>query len=407
MSDSKPTIAILGAGPTGLEAALAASEAGFPFKLYEQSDEVAGYIREWGHVRLFSPWSLDISPRARKRLEAEGLELPPEDSDECPTGLELYERVLAPLAALDEIQENLETGVRVAAIGRERYVKSDEIGTGKRSEQPFRILLRKTGGREWIEHADVVIDTTGTYGHPNALGAGGIEAPGEREVEGRIVRSIPNFSRDASAWAGRTILLVGAGHSAQTAAAALAELSEDAAGTRVWWSLRSPEPNWHVDSDDPLPSRRDLTDRARALASGESEAIEAIPGTVVDALELRDGRVAVHLKKEDGEVRTLAVDRVLALTGAVGDHTLYRQLQVHECYATSGPMNLAAALLSEGGGDCLAQVSHGLDSLKNPEPNFYILGSKSYGRNNTFLMRAGWDQVADVFAGLEGVESDD
>ena len=34
------------------------------------------------------------------------------------------------------------------------------------------------------------------------------------------------------------------------------------------------------------------------------------------------------------------VDRVLALNGGVGDFTLYRQLQVHECYATAAPMKL-------------------------------------------------------------------
>ena len=97
----------------------------------------------------------------------------------------------------------------------------------------------------------------------------------------------------------------------------------------------------------------------------------------------------------------MTVDRVLALTGKVGDHQLYRQLQVHECYATSGPMKLAAALLgaggSAGGGDCLQQTSQGADTLKNPEPGFFILGSKSYGRRNDFLMRVGWQQVGEVF----------
>jgi hypothetical protein len=96
----------------------------------------------------------------------------------------------------------------------------------------------------------------------------------------------------------------------------------------------------------------------------------------------------------------VSVDRVVALTGAVGDHGLYRQLQVHECYATCGPINLSAALLGATG-DCLAQTTHGAETLVNPEPGFFILGSKSYGRNNTFLMRIGWEQVDEVF-GLLG-----
>ena len=58
---------------------------------------------------------------------------------------------------------------------------------------------------------------------------------------------------------------------------------------------------------------------------------------------------------------------------------LSEELQVHYCYATEGPIKLAAALMSSGGGggDCLAQVSHGSDSLKNPEPGFYIIGVSS------------------------------
>jgi hypothetical protein len=93
----------------------------------------------------------------------------------------------------------------------------------------------------------------------------------------------------------------------------------------------------------------------------------------------------------------VSVDWVLSLTGSVGDHTLYRQLQVHECYATSGPMKLAAALLGESSADCLDQESHGAEALVNPEPGFFILGAKSYGRNTTFLMRVGWEQVDEVF----------
>ena len=72
----------------------------------------------------------------------------------------------------------------------------------------------------------------------------------------------------------------------------------------------------------------------------------------------------------------------------------------HECYATSGPMKLAAALLGSDAADCLAQESHGVDTLKNPEPNFFLLGDKSYGRNNTFLLRVGWQQVEEVFEEL-------
>ena len=91
-------------------------------------------------------------------------------------------------------------------------------------------------------------------------------------------------------------------------------------------------------------------------------------------------------------------DHVVALTGYTGDASLYRQLQVHECYATGAPMNLSAALLGSAGGDCLAQPSAGIEALRNPEPHFFILGAKSYGRLNTFLLRTGYQQIDQLTA---------
>jgi hypothetical protein len=397
MTAAKPHIAILGSGPTGLEAALAAADAGHPFTLYEAGPEAAANVRAWGHVRLFTPWSLNVSPRMRRHLEAAGVPVP--DGDACPTGAELAEQLFAPLAALPEIAPNLRRNTRVLAIGREGLLKHEEIATPERGRRRFRLLLSDASGREWTERAAVVVDATGTYGNPNRLGDGGIPAPGERALDPEIRRSIPDLAREAADWAGKTVLLAGAGHSAQTAVRDLAELARQAPGTRVIWALRSAEPAWGTHDGDPLPERARLAAAARDLAAGASPAVTVHRGVAVEELSRPNGKVRAVLRNGTGAAEVLA-DRILALTGYVGDHELYRQLQVHECYATCGPIKLSAALLGAGGGDCLAQTSHGVDTLTNPEPGLYILGSKSYGRNNTFLMRVGWEQVAEVFNAL-------
>jgi hypothetical protein len=347
-------------------------------------------------VRLFTPWDLNVSPRMRRNLSAGSL---PEGSD-CPTGHELVDRLFAPLAALPALAPHLKLGTRVLAVGREGLLKHEEIATPERGRRPFRLLLTDASGREWTERADLVLDTTGTYDHPNSLGDGGIPAPGERELGSAIRRQIPDFAKEAADWAGKTVLLAGAGHSAQTAARELAELARQAPGTRVLWALRSAEPGWGAQPNDSLPERASLTAQAAELAAGASPAVEAHRGVGVESLARRNGGAEVVLRN-GGEPKTVPVDRVLALTGYIGDANLYRQLQVHECYATCGPINLSAALLGAGAGDCLAQTTHGAETLKNPEPGFFILGSKSYGRNNTFLMRVGWQQVEEVF-GLVG-----
>ena len=393
-------IAILGGGPVGLEAALAALESGHSFTLYEAASGVAGNVRSWGHVQLFTPWSMNVSPRARRALESAGRVVP--DGDECPTGGELVERVFEPLAELPDLASHLRCGTRVLEVGREGLLKSEEIGTGGRQGRRFRLLLRNPDGSESVEYADVVLDCTGTYDRPNALGAGGIRAPGEEASEEYIIRRIPevqapSLSGEAPGWGGQRILLVGAGHSAQTAARDLADLIERVPDTSVVWAIRSSDPTFGAVADDVLPMRDALVRRARELAMGAASPLDVRLGRSVESLHPSPEGIHVTLRTVDGDTEEVIVDRIISLTGAVGDARMYRQLQVHECYATSGPMKLAAALLASSSADCLTEQSHGADTLKNPEPDFYILGMKSYGRNASFLMRVGWEQVDEVF----------
>lgn len=396
----EPRVAIIGAGPVGLEAALAALEADLPFTVYEAGDRPSANVRRWGHVRLFSPWSLNASSRMRRHLERSPHDVP--DGDECPTGDELVRTVLDPVARLEGVADRLRLGTRVVRVSREGFLKSDAIGSEERTRAPFRLLLSDVDGREWVEHADVVLDCSGTYTNPNATGDGGIPAPGERALDdaGLVARAIPDIASETPLWAGKTTLIVGSGHSAQTAVRDLADLAERHPGTRVVWSVRSDDPEWRPIPDDPLEQRSRLVESAGALARGASSAVELRPGTVVDALERNGSRLPVVLRTATGDRERVSVDRILSLTGYVGDHELYRQLQVHECWATTGPMKLAATLLADSGEDCLTQESHGVDTLRNPEPRFFILGVKSYGRNSTFLMRTGWQQVDEVFRTL-------
>jgi cation diffusion facilitator CzcD-associated flavoprotein CzcO len=386
-TEATSRIAILGAGPIGLEAALAAAERGWEFTVYEAAEKPGANVRDWGHVRLFTPWEMNVSERMRRALPDSP------SGSELPTGAELAERLLDPLAALPALAPSVRLGTRVEAVAREGLLKHEAIASPERGARRFRLLVSDASGRESVEHADAVIDCTGTYGNPNALGDGGIPAPGERALEHRIERRLPRFD-DAGQWSGGTTLLTGAGHSAQTAARALAELARHSPGTRVIWAIRSHDPGWGAVKADPLPERARLTHTAAELAGGASDAVDARLGAVTEALGQRGGRIAVTLR--NGTPEEVAVDRVLALNGSVGDYSIYRQLQVHECYATSAPMKLSAALLGAGAGDCLEQQSHGPETLTNPEPGFFILGAKSYGRNSQFLMRIGWAQVTDV-----------
>jgi hypothetical protein len=313
-----------------------------------------------------------------------------------PTGDQLVDRVLAPVAST--LGERVQVGTRVRAIAREGLLKHEEISSDERGRRPFRLLVAGPDGDERVEHADVVLDCTGTYGNPNALGDGGIPAPGESSLGARIDRHLPDFARAAAGWAGRRILLTGSGHSAQTAAQALAALAREAPGTEVVWAVRGGDRSFGAVAGDPLRARAELNREAASLAAGASDAVDVQFGVVCDRMAEREGRVTVALR--NGSVDEVEVDRVLALNGCTGDASLYRQLQVHECYATAAPMKLSAALLAQSGdgpADCLSLAPPGPETLVNPEPGFFILGAKSYGRNSQFLFRIGWEQVDDAF----------
>src|SRR3712207_8536417 len=51
-------------------------EAGWSFTMYESAPVVGANVRAWGHVRLFTPCSMNVSPRMRTHLANAGVPLP-------------------------------------------------------------------------------------------------------------------------------------------------------------------------------------------------------------------------------------------------------------------------------------------------------------------------------------------
>lgn len=399
---SKRRIAVIGAGPVGLECALYAAHLGHAVEVFE-AGEVGHHLRDWGHVRMFSPWEMNVSRLGLRVLEARR-ERPQFEPGDCPTGRELRERYLLPLARSPLLEGRVHARARVLSVGRQGVRKTDLIGSPERAERPFRILIDAGEGRERVAEADIVVDASGVYGRHKWMGDGGLPAVGERALEGRIEYTVQDVAGGA-AWlhAGRRTLLVGCGHSAGGTALALAGLARSRPGTRVLWLAGGEKREPYAPRpDDPLPERAALETQAARLLRGGGGALECLRGWVVE--EIREAPVSsfdVTLVRQVARRRE-RVERVIANVGYLPDRSLYEELQVHECYATQGPMKLSAALLGASSADCLAQESHGVDALRSPEPDFYILGAKSYGRNPSFLIRLGLTQIRDLFQAIEG-----
>ncbi len=392
-----PRVVIVGAGPIGLEAAVYARSLNLPVTVFERG--VPGeYLRQWGHVRLFSPFHMNSTPLGRKAIQRQHPrhELPSDDA--CITGHEHLERYLQPIA--ESLGDIVRTQTQVLSIGRSGFLKQEEPGSKDRARHPFRLLIRDAKQRERVEEADVVLDCTGTYGQHRWLGEGGIPAVGELTAEPHISYHLTNLKERMAQFLGKTIMLVGGGYSAATTAVMLATLAKEDTATWIFWLARSSrsQPIRRF-GNDPLRERDRLAADANNLATRNDGSLEYHPQTFVEAVEFHGADKGFTVRSRTaGSRQSWEVDHLIANVGYQPDEQLYRELQIHQCYASEGPMKLAASLLGQKSQDCLKQTSGGADTLKNPEPNFYILGAKSYGRNSNFLLRIGFEQIRDVFS---------
>src|SRR3954462_6790085 len=236
MRDAK-TVAIIGAGPVGLAAAAHVLERGMSPVVLEAGPEAGHAFPQWQQVQLFSPWEYNIDKAAARMLAPTGWNSP--DPQSYPTGGELIDRYLTPLATRTPLREVIRTSSRVTAISR---VGFDKAKTKGREQAPFEIRYQNGRGPE-VLRADAVIDTSGTWFSPNPTGANGLPAIGERAAKSRIAYGMPDvLGKERARYAGKTVAVLGAGHSAIGTLIELARLAEQAPQTRPVWLLRGNDP---------------------------------------------------------------------------------------------------------------------------------------------------------------------
>lgn len=393
---NSPRIAILGAGPVGLEAALYARQLQCAFTVYERG-RVGEHLARWGHVRLFTPFGMNSTPLGRQQIKTAkpASKLPADDA--ILTGREHIVQYLAPLAEL--LQPNVQAETQVLKVSRRDLLKTDLPGDPARAKQPFRMLVRDKQ-RERVEEADIVLDCTGTFGQHRWAGSGGIPSPGEIQSEQHIAFGLDDILGDKKAhYAGKTTLIIGSGYSAATSAVNLAELAKESAATwGIWVARGSGSTPLRRIAGDPLKERDRLAMKANAVATRSDDNVEFQAGVHIDAIEFhgQDKGFKVFARSPAGP-KVWEVERIIANVGYTPDTNLTRELQVHEDFTSLAPMALADAVAESRGVDPLKVTAGGANALRHPEPNFFILGAKSFGRSSNFLMRVGFEQVRDVF----------
>ena len=145
MSEAK-TVAIIGAGPVGLAAAARVLERGLEPIVLEAGDHVGHALRDWGRVQLFSPWEYNIDKAAARLLATTGWNSP--EPGQYPTGAEMVERYLEPLAAHAALEPHIRTSSRVTGIGR---IEFDKLKTRGREAAPFEIRYQNGQGPKLVK----------------------------------------------------------------------------------------------------------------------------------------------------------------------------------------------------------------------------------------------------------------
>ena len=390
-------VVVLGAGPVGLAAAAQLIERHIPFVVLEAAPMVGANLIDYGHVRLFSPWRYNIDHAVARLLTPTGWQAP--KAEDMPLAGEVVARVLAPFAQLEPVSSALHLGTRVVSVTREGFDKVKSLG---REKAPF--VVRAVRAGQTIEFkARAVIDATGTWNSPNPLGAGGIPALGESSAAGQVFYGIPDvLGVHRSRYAGRKTLVVGAGHSAANALLSLAELAKEVPETQLVWSVRSPElPRVFGGGDaDALPARGALGVALRELRDSGRLVFQS--GFRITEIRSEAGRLCVVGVGDGGVAHRIdGVDEIICATGQRPNLALTSELRVSlhpwlECVKALGP------LIDPNLHSCGTVRPHGHRELSHPEPGWYTVGVKSYGRAPTFLMATGFEQARSVVAAIAG-----
>jgi hypothetical protein len=270
--------------------------------------------------------------------------------------------------------------------------------TPGRDDAPFEVRFESAAGEQALL-ARAVIDASGTYGRPNPLGASGVAAIGEAECRAHVYYGIPDaLGVHRARYARRSMLVVGSGHSAFNVLLDLGELAAAAPGTSITWAIRRAELGalYGGGEADALPARGELGARLRALV--ERGRVRLVSGFGVAGLR-RSGAGVVVVNAE--QVALGPFDEIVAVTGFRPDFSMLAELRLDLDSAVESPRALAP-LIDPNVHSCGTVPPHGVEELRHPEPGFYMVGMKSYGRAPTFLMLTGYEQVRSVVAALTG-----
>jgi len=389
------TVAIIGAGPVGLAAGAHALERGLTPIIFEQGNKIGFAIRQWQHVKMFSPWEFNVDAASEKLLNKTDWKRP--DDDELPTGGELVKRYIEPLGTKTILKNHIKLNAKVTAISR---VGFDKLKTEGREEAKFEIRYTQDD-KPQVALVDTVIDISGTWSTPNPGGSNGLPAIGEPEASQHISYVMPDvLGNKAEQFANKRVAVLGGGHSAIGTILDLITLKEDAPDTNITWLVRGENTtrSFGGGEDDQIEARGALGTKFKHLVESGKISIES--GFNLTQISQDENGLKIN-SGAIGDDRYVMADELVVATGFRPSYSFATELRLELDSATECPPILAP-MIDPNVHSCGTVRPHGARELAQPETGYYIAGMKSYGRAPTFLMITGYEQVRSIIADIVG-----
>jgi hypothetical protein len=203
-------------------------------------------------------------------------------------------------------------------------------------------------------------------------------------------------------YAGKRVLVAGAGHSAAGSLLALAKLADEEAGTRIVWAIRGHNfaRIFGGGENDGLAARGALGQRLKRLA--ESGRLEVQADFRAEAIHRSPAGFVVEAHNVDGSLRRIeAIDEIVVAAGGRPELAMTAELRLKLDHWIESTEQLAP-LIDPNVHSCGTVRPHGHRELQHPEARFYAIGAKSYGRAPNFLLATGHEQARSVVAALAG-----
>ena len=391
-------VVIIGAGPIGLAGAAHAQSRGLDTIVLEAGASAGAAVQRVGPHPALLPVVRAHRPgrdRAPRRLRLGGAR-PPRRTPPVTSGSTGY---LQPLADALETTDEVDVRYGHRVVGVTRFGRDRLVDSG-REDEPLVLQVDTGHGVERI--------TARPSSTPPAPGAGPTRwaatasprsARPPTPTGSATASPTCAASRAGSRYAGKHVVVAGTGASAQNALVELAHLAESAPGTRVTWLVRRPSVGnaFGGGDNDQLEARGALGKSAeRAAGSGAVTARTSFRTASVE--QQADGRLTVT--DFDGQTVT-DVDEIVAVTGFRPDLAFLSEIRLDLDPVLQSPRTLAP-LIDPNVHSCGTVYPHGAKELVQPEPGFYLVGMKSYGRAPSFLTLTGCEQVRSVIAAIAG-----